>query len=61
MSWEDYANMTKRQRTSLTRKAARGDKVALDLVRSYTNEMKVLVNQRLRDLKKHGKIGRAHV
>lgn len=54
MSWEDYANMTKRQRTSLTRKAARGDKVALDLVRSYTNEMKVLVNRRLRDLKRHG-------
>lgn len=54
MAWEEFNNLSKRQRLNLTRKAARGDKASIDLIRSFTNEIKVEVNARLRALRKAG-------
>lgn len=54
MAWEEFKKMSKRQRLNLTRKAARGDEDAINLIRSFTNEIKVEVNGRLRALRRAG-------
>lgn len=55
MSWQDYINMSKRQRRALLRKANRGDESATADLRSYTNQIRTEVNRRLYQLERAGR------
>lgn len=52
MSWQDYLNMSTKQRRNLTRKANRGDREAMASLKQYTREIKNEVNSRLAKLEK---------
>jgi len=54
MDFEDYLGSTKRQRRALARRASKGDKNAMNDLRTITTRLKVMVNKRLRALQHSG-------